>query len=465
MSNVIIFAFRSNPIQLELIFEIAITEASKGRHVKIAWGGEDVFYNEIYKGKNSILWLRPFYRLYSRIKSENLDIELDDVWLKTPFDEHPFVTFDSTSAFDYLNLFHEEYSVGCAAISALTDILRVDVTALPIHQIRQQLNLLVSSNINVYSTATKYLDRERPAEVFVFNGRFGPESAVAAVAEKLEIKCSFYEWIANTGFVCWPFQTHNAKLLDKKVLEIWNQEKDADKANIARAWYERRAASDGFLLWENGEFHTKFDKPKTTAEFIKANALANPYIVFFQSSDDEFVGVNAHSMKRAPWLNQLEFLENIAFQLPESLSLIVRLHPHMQDKAEQDRLRWRELAARLPKVRFFWEGDQVDSYALGINAQKVICFGSTIGAEMLYQGKQVISGCDAPYLSASGCERAESYDHVASLIESQIAVEPDTVLPYGYFRAAFKGQSTKYFRVDEKRRTLFDNVDYFAGYI
>jgi len=464
MSNVIIFAFRSNPLNLELIFEVALQEASKGHDVKIAWGGEDVFYNEIYKGKNSILWMRPFYRLYSRIKSENLNIKLDDVWLKTSFDEHPFVTFDATSPFDYFNVYHDQYSVGCAAISALTDILRVDATALPINQTRQQLNLLCSSNIHVYNTTIEYLERESPTKVFVFNGRFGPESAVAAAAQKLDIECSFYEWIANTGFICWPFQTHNAKLVDRKIFEIWDRENDAAKVDVAKAWFDGRATSVGFRIHKNSDFHVKFDKAKNSGDFLRVNKLENPYIVFFQSSDDEFIGVNAFNMTRSQWRNQLEFVEKIAPQLPERLSLVVRLHPHMQDKAELDRLRWRELSARLPNVKFFWEDDKVDSYALGINAQKVMCFGSTIGAEMLYQGKPVITGSDSPYQSSSGCERAESYSQVVSLVNSQIVVDSSTVLPYGYFRSAFKGQPTKYLEVNEKRRTLFDSVDYFAGY-
>ena len=465
MSVCRIFAFRSHPIQLELLFELAISNAQEGHKVIIHWGGEDVFFNDIYKGRISNLWGRPFYRMYSKVREKGLDISLDDVWLKTRFDAHPIIDAQADSVFDYYNLKFEEYEMGTAAISSCTDIFGVDVTALEVNDVKAFFNMVMSSNVNVNQTAKKFLRKNHTDKVLVFNGRFGAEAAVADAAKSCSVPCFFYEWIANTGYICWPFQIHNIRGVRGVIADFWATGSQRQNTETARAWLDERRKSTSFKLWENSDTQTSFEKIEDRTAFLAVNKLPNNYFVFFQSSDDEVNGVSAFARGVFPWKSQLEFVENLVRALPDDATLVLRLHPNMQDKKEIDTQRWHRLASRFDKIIFFDERSTIDSYSLSEHAAKVLCFGSTIGGEALYLGTPVLSGSRAYYEDAQGYVELQSYRHTIESLYSKIEVQQDSVLPWAYFRAAFTGIEPGSFVATGKYDVEFEGVNYWKGII
>ena len=463
----VIFGFRSKPIQLELVFEIAIQRARDGYSVLIAWGGEDVYYNEIYKGRHSILWARPFYRLYARVQNEDLDITLDDTWLKTSYSQHPLVTVQASTVADYRSVVHEGYEVGTAAISVLTDVLKVDATAIPIDSVRDQLALIISSSLNVYKKALDLLTNFRADEVVVFNGRFGPESAVANASKSKGVKVFYYEYYwPKAGYLCWPFQVHDVREYSKLIYQFWDAAEDSPvKEAVAKQWFDTRIQSEELLLSPRTGVKLKFDKWSTREDFINEYSLPEKYVVYYQSSDDEYVGVASSNGTCFPWKNQIDFVRILEQNLPSDTCLVVRIHPHMREKSKIDRQRWQALALELTSARFFFEDSNIDSYALGRYSQKSVVCRSTIGAELLYMGVPVLVASDSYYENATGCQKLSTVESIKSKVMSAVEVDPVGVLPYGYFRATFKGTQPQYLTVNSEDEVTFDGINYFHGFL
>ena len=72
---------------------------------------------------------------------------------------------------------------------------------------------------------------------------------------------------------------------------------------------------------------------------------------------------------------------------------------------------------------------------------------------------------DSYYENATGCQKLSTVESIKSKVASVVEVDPSGVLPYGYFRATFKGTQPQYLAVKSEDEVTFDGINYFHGFI
>ena len=250
----------------------------------------------------------------------------------------------------------------------------------------QTLTRLQNSYIKTYAAAHYSLSQDRPSFVYLFNGRFLQEKAVADCCKRMKIPVIFFErfnpsWLDK--YFLFYESTHSQKYRSRTMLEFFDNTEVNLQQNlieIGEKWFSDRALG----LTQN------FTKDQNSTLIRKSS---KPFFVFFHSSEDELITTDLIS---PIWSDQISALKSLVSVINSigTHDLVIRIHPNLSHKSNDEIDLWNRLAHELtilyPWIIFLAYDNNVNSYSLIEMSDGVITVGSTIAVEAAFKEKKSI---------------------------------------------------------------------------
>ena len=344
-----------------------------------------------------------------------------------------------------------EFDVGLGVVSSLVHRTRDSDPDLLHH--RRLITSMLDSAVSVYAFTRRRIEQDRPDLVYTFNGRFANHRAVMRATQHSGVRLLLHERGADRSRYCVrPFMPHDGKKLQREMIAAWEAAAvDLDAEGVAHRFFrDRRAGRE--QGWRS------FTSRQRTGTLPKVPADTR-VITYFASSDDEYVAVG-DIYRWEFWPDQYAAVLDLIglCSANPAVTLVIRLHPHLLDKAESDRQRWLSLP-RAANVLVVPPESEVDSYALIEASSIVVTAGSTVGIEAVYWGKPSINLGPSIYSELEATYQPKSSDELRRLLDSdQLRVDPRLAYPYGFYMSTF-GEKFEAYRPESLFSGEFMGVD------
>ena len=257
--------------------------------------------------------------------------------------------------------------------------------------------------------------------VAVYNGRFLHDRAASAAAEFAGIPVLYYDTGGiDTDFDVTDAVTHDWTDLQRRMLAMYEAWPAPERDEIGSSWFEERRTHAA----PNNSLFVATQRRGESIEVPDGRRL----IAFFSSSGDEIAELELDWGRFiGDQVVALQLLAEECRRLPDTI-LVVRTHPHMRMKPQQDLREWMDAVdAAAPDIHLD-PYSPVDSYALMSQADLVVTYGSTTGVEAAYAGKPVIVMGPSAY-DVLGCARfvATQEQLAQALVDTQPGSWPAAV--------------------------------------
>ena len=314
-----------------------------------------------------------------------------------------------------------------------------------------------------YTYMSDIISKRNVGSVILFNGRFSCVGGAREACLENDIKILYHERGGSPErFSLYNFRPHEQEKAQSHMLSRWKIEMALDSKNaIAKgsSFYHKKLDGDG-LRW----FSFKYNNSKTYLDYINcASKTRDPIIVYFQSSDDEFAGIE-ECRPNTGYRDQFAGVRDLSLACKKyQLALVIRMHPNMKDKLN-DSKRW-ELFAQEIQARYIGPNDNEDSYELILKARASVVYHSTIGAEAAFLGRWILCLGPSFYnLLIPSIRIASTFQDIDTFLSlsssSQTNINMQEVCSYGY-AALYYGIRLRYVKIEEvfKARLLNTYLD------
>ena len=288
---------------------------------------------------------------------------------------------------------------------------------------RRWIHKAMQSYAWVYDQTAELIRQRNLTTIVVFNGRFTHDRAAAVAAEALGVKVLYYDFGGiETYFDLTLTDIHDWDDLQRRMLEMWDSW-GPDRSEIAHAWFANREnrsepGMDLFLGLQE-------------ASHLPNLPTATNLVVFFSSSGDEIAELD---LDWSEYFDSQEgallALAKVCDDLPDT-TLVVRTHPHMRLKPEDDLDRWVAAVEAIGRNIHIGPDDPTDSYALMRAATRVVTYGSTSGIEAAYRGRPVAAIGPSAYQLLGCVTRISSPEALEQWVKEPQGTNPEAALPYG----------------------------------
>lgn len=271
------------------------------------------------------------------------------------------------------------------------------------------------------------LDREQPDVVYLFNGRGFVNRAILGVCDARNVPYITVEVGANDERVEeYPASLpHSIGARTRMMQALWQAADPDEKVATARSFYERKRAGDV----TNDQSYVAHQVKGLLPELQRNKTV----IAIFNSSDDEIKSIGDEWSFSAS-INQYDVVEALLDKTAdEDVFFIVRMHPNLAAVSAPWVKNWDRIRQR-PNCLFIEATSPVSSYEVLDAADKVLVFGSTIGAEAVAAGKPVILYGNSYYERLDICYRASDLEQLAALcVQPLTPRDAEPALMYAYF--------------------------------
>jgi hypothetical protein len=436
---------------LETSFELSLIHLNQGDKVKYYFLGHELIYKEgVFPSKFSWIFpkkILPEEKASKLISSPNFSYYSDYKFKKLELIEFSFSTLEELKEIRFKN-----FDLGLSVASSLISLKKDSNPS-----IENNYSLIVKmlkSSIQVYENALDILSSEKINLVYIFNGRFCNQKAIMRACESLNISFLIHERGANKNlFYRRPFMPHNKNMIQKEMLESWENIKDKNQAKqIALKWFEDRRKGVDTDWYSYSKMQEK--------NLVPSIKQGKKVISYFHSSDDEYAAIG-DLFKWNGWKDQYDAVLNLikVVDSNSNFHLILRLHPHMAKKSHSENLKWQSLSQFSNNIDIILPKSKIDSYALVEKSDVVISSGSKIGIEAVYLKKPSILLGPSPYDSLGLTYPANSILELNQLLEKNIEpINNDNLYKYAYWWATH-GETFKYYKPDTLSSGMFMGVD------
>lgn len=428
---------------LETAGEIALKLLNDGHEVSFCWLGVDLSWSDWhlpkmlkFLGCSLERRVENFINILSRQGVKILDLpNLDLDRIKK--------TYEWASAFhgniDRLkNYNYEGASLGMGAASSLISLHR-DSEYSP--QSRpEEVRLCLSTSALIFERALSIIRQQKPDIVITFNGRFATSKPIVSASEFLGIPVIRHERGSTfERYEIFLDAIHNYTYIRKRIAEYWIKTSSEKRVINGNNFFIRRRSGDG-IGWYS------FTSQQKNGCIPQRNPQKKQ-IVYFSSSDDEYSAVS-DSFEPGPWKSQLDAVKDLIdiCSKNSNLELVIRVHPHLAKKSNQEQSRWNELKG--DGVCVISPKDKVDSYALLDSADIVVTYGSTMGMEAAYWGKPSILLGPCAYADTPPVITISAPIELGKLLDHLYELRPanrDLCLPYGNYYMSY-GELFRYYK-------------------
>ncbi len=283
----------------------------------------------------------------------------------------------------------------------------------------------------MFDATRRTIARERPAAVYLFNGRFSTSFAVLEASRLAGVDYYTHERGGSIDryMVRKNALPHNLAAHWQDIADVWAAG-GADKDARGRAWFAgRRAGSeDSWLSFTKtqsvGKLPDGFDPRKHNIAVFNSTMEEYASITDWESP---FYGDEALGLKRV--------VESLAGD--PNTHVYLRVHPNLRNipRAGNYQLAiYSALERTSPHVTIIWPESPIHTYALLDACNVTLTFGSTIGAEACFWGKPSILGGRAIYEPLDCSYIPRDHEELLALVRQPPAAKPiDGAIRYGYW--------------------------------
>lgn len=335
-----------------------------------------------------------------KFASINEDIIFDQVWVEKVLRELLAQVKTFTNLGDLKKLTSHDIFPGAALANEVTSVMK----GRDFDFIKNLglMEILLRSYLEIYSAVFNFVCENNIARVNVYNGRFLHERAVWDSAKNAKIDVVLFETMRDRylqrteGF-------HNRVNNQLEMVKFWKASSLSREQKIdigSKYFNELRSKANPFNT-------TSLDKFK----------CKNPYIVYYSNSDDEAVGFWENwNETLGDQISCIKKLQAI-FDNQEQVKLIIRLHPNLKNKSQEQRLQWSRVRNSL-NSEVIAPDSQVSSYELLDGCIGSISFGTTLGLESAFSSKPHLLLADSGYDQLEVADKALSWQYVEKWIKN-----------------------------------------------
>ncbi len=341
---------------------------------------------------------------------------------------------------------YESFDIGMGVFSSLVSIYRDPKPVLSDYKslVRNQWK----SAMYVYEVVKKMIEEFNIDLVYVFNARFATLRACLRACEQKQVFCRVLEEGRDrNSYSIFPnIMPHSIDHYTKIINEIW-EEGDNKKEEVAHLYFDNRSNS-------NNDRVGMFTKSQQKGKFPESWDENNINIVFFTSSEDEFVAIG-RDWENALYKNQYETIMAISKSLNHlpMYKIYIRMHPNLKgifNSSITDIISIQE-----SNVEVILPESTISSYTLLFSCNIVVSAGSTMGLEAAVYDKPSILTANSLYMNLGCTYNPKSHDELIEIIKSKPEPKPAIgALKYGYMLTQF-GKTYKYYK----------RIDTFQGLI
>lgn len=267
--------------------------------------------------------------------------------------------------------------------------------------------------------------------LYTINGRYTVSATVVGYCNSVGRKISILEYGAGKNrFRIFPSNAQSSTELETLVKLDWEIAPLNERKTIAHEYFQMKKKRDPItgLSWtKNMQLGYIPDLPND-----------RKICVFYTTSQIEFVANKLHESEDE-FMSQSNAIKMLVETLdPTKWHIVIRRHPILAENKKNS-----SLEENLNGIYAFSgvtivEGNsKVDSYTLAENADLVVTYGSSIGAEITYwELAPVITLTNTPWRFCDPDRHVTNFSKLEKLLRSNIKVIPsESILPYGYSAA------------------------------
>lgn len=306
------------------------------------------------------------------------------------------------------------------------------------HLLRNQIitTLVTESIINVF----------KPDLIILHNGRFAQYKPFLNLAQNKKIEYITTEVLfkadgierKNNFYMDIPHSISSSNL---RIKYDWERANPETREIIGKSFYQNRrhaiAAGDRVFIKDQkeGMLPDNWDDTKHN-------------IVIFNSSEDEYVSISKEFDNNRLFKSQYDALICIFEHYKEDKNkhFYVRIHPNLGNVDDISHISLYTL--NYTNVTIIPPKSPISTYALIDNADKIMVFNSTTGAEASYWGKPVISMDLCQYTDLNVVYSPKTTEELFSLINNceLMCKSNDNIIKYGYFLMRENYEPNNYIR-------------------
>lgn len=331
--------------------------------------------------------------------------------------------------------------VGWGTLSSTVEATRNPFVSLHAH--RKLLQRFLASALLVYDAVRGAIRDFSPDAVVLFNGRYATTRPILAAARSEGVRALFHErgcdrnhyWLA-------PESVHDPDYVQGCIRDFWRPELAAAGEQY---FNERRGRVEKAWL--------SYTKRQTQGRIPAAMQDSARWVVFFTSSDDEFVAIGDKYVNEAfpAQIDALRAVMKVVEALP-GYRLCVRMHPNIASKSEEQVAFWRNV--QVPGGIVVGPEEDFDSYAILERSHVACSYGSTIGIEATFWARPSLLLGRSIYDRLGATFNAGSLDEIRSFLLEPRAYPRLGALMFG-----------AYFGLFGTRYRHYESEDLFRGRI
>lgn len=352
------------------------------------------------------------------------------------FEKNSFKCDFSFNEIQQLKAFHyQSYDAGMATASSLVSFTRNHQPDLAVHKDFIYRGLLTGAYL--YETFQLVLDAINPDLVVLFNGRFIENRPLLRLCQQRKLNYATHERGGKINNFLFRINAipHAIPTISSEIENLWITA-ETDRETIGKMFYDnrRKRVEDAWYSF------TKEQQEGRLPESFK-HIRGQKVVTIFNSSLDEYEGLEGFG----PYFydNDNEGIRKICESLVDhaSVKLYLRVHPNLKNLDNGQNKFIAEQISSFSSIEIIAASDSVDTYALIDKSDIIIVFGSTVGAEAAFAGKNVVLLGRAAYENLRCFVVPKSHDDLIRILTDEKYIFPminhEDTLKYGYWNESF----------------------------
>lgn len=259
-------------------------------------------------------------------------------------------------------------------------------------EFREYFDVLLINQMKMADALIEFVDTKKVDQITCFNARTSDVRPVYDLAMHKGIPVNVLELIYESKAGHYKDRyvnsmPHSIKYHTDRIHDLWEKSTLGleEKIESGSTFFKNRRSS---ILTRDVRAYSKEQEKGLIPDSI---SQPGKNIVFYLSSEDEFVAVNKEFDDIQVFESQEAAIHKIlSAPTEEPVKYYLRLHPNLKNVDYGYHHRLYDLPKKYPNVEVIGAKSKIDSYVLLDHADLVITFGSTVCAEACYWGKPVI---------------------------------------------------------------------------
>lgn len=348
--------------------------------------------------------------------------------------EKKYVTYEYDTIKELNSILYKNIEVGYSVSSYYISLTR-NLTPLITPKLKKLMDGWLKVAIQTADIADKVITTDYDM-VYIVNGRLFESKAYQEVAFSKGLHVIMGESTTDLHgcHVRMNFdniRVHSVVGNTQAILEFWNNSKIPldERRKIASSFFEKRASA----LPTNDKIYAKGQQKGLLPENWNEKKTN---IGIFNSSEDEFAAIGGDFVKNNLFESQFEGIQYLLEKVKDpNIHFYLRVHPNLMNIKYKYHKDLYNLSTKYNNITIIPGSSPISSYSLMYACDKIITFGSTMGAEAAYAKKEamVMRPCFYYHLGINFVPKTK--EEVLDFIYGKIKFEPnfDNVLKFSYY--------------------------------